>query len=603
MDYIIQEYKKGNLSNDNIITETKSSDIISVKFKLRKGNKILFRNFNNLSKEELSQLNIIKKLSNRESYFYFLEYIINFDMIKTEQISKKDENKKTKTKKVPKLLIDFSGDQINITKSINEGNNPITEPTEDEYGEMIKKININIDEYFKIGERLTIRDLRAKIIKYLEDLTFGSKDNDYIPDFESELFFHYQLENVLETFEELKDDYFSQKIELIQNLKKIIYKVKDKKVKDKIILMYFYFVMDMEYKLDKSVIRNLNDYEEENFSYNNIIKLDTINNKLIINNEKIIDNFDYYKIKQEDIQQIILNKIKLPLNDTYYSFKGDLIMRDLTYKDGYIIYEKFIGSPLYEDIFFSLYEIKNNLLNPNILLEYLKKNTYYFEIQNSTSNAYSDKKCFNIFVDYSVEERIYNDYNFDYEFMNFIKKAFMTVNTQHEFGHSHQRLLVFLGFKINNSNNFDSPLVNIKLKKDKNIQITEGGDLFEYLLYGRVIKEMNLKEIIYINNINNFQKSLNKFHYDFVNLKNKNVEEVFKTEGKNNNEISKIYNLYNNLTKEEKEKLENDYIKSAKRRNDEKKKFIDFENFLFRQKKVAKPHTKGRRRQMEIEDE
>ena len=51
------------------------------------------------------------------------------------------------------------------------------------------------------------------------------------------------------------------------------------------------------------------------------------------------------------------------------------------------------------------------------------------------------------------------------------------------------------------------------------------------------------------------------------------------------------------------EKLENDYIKSAKRRNDEKKKFIDFENFLFRQKKVYKPHTKGRRRQMEIEDE
>lgn len=80
-------------------------------------------------------------------------------------------------------------------------------------------------------------------------------------------------------------------------------------------------------------------------------------------------------------------------------------------------------------------------------------------------------------------------------------------------------------------------------------------------------------------------------------------DEVFKTEGKNNNEISKIYNLYNNLTKEEKEKLENDYIKSAKRRNDEKKKFIDFENFLFRQKKVYKPHTKGRTRQMEIEDE
>ena len=63
-----------------------------------KSDKFLFKNFNVLSKNELSIFGINKKLNNREAYFYFLECLINIEIIgeviKASLIVKRLQHKK-----------------------------------------------------------------------------------------------------------------------------------------------------------------------------------------------------------------------------------------------------------------------------------------------------------------------------------------------------------------------------------------------------------------------------------------------------------------------------------------------------------------------------
>ena len=169
----------------------------------------------------------------------------------------------------------------------------------------------------------------------------------------------------------------------------------------------------------------------------------------------------------------------------------------------------------------------------------------------------------------------------------------MTLNIHHEFGHGHQAVLFFINPE---ENEFDSPLVELKLDSKKTKITDEGGRLFEYLLYGRVIKELDLKEIIYINNSNNYKKSLKQYRDDFINLKNKKLKEVFDRESKNNEEISEIYELYKKLPKDKRKKLKNISFKSGRstEENDDEK-YYDLENLLFSTDKLRKSHDKHKR--------
>jgi hypothetical protein len=67
-----------------------------------KSDKLLFKNFNVLSKTELSMFDINKKLNNREAYFYFLECLINVEIIGDSNKSESDSGKITVQKKIQK---------------------------------------------------------------------------------------------------------------------------------------------------------------------------------------------------------------------------------------------------------------------------------------------------------------------------------------------------------------------------------------------------------------------------------------------------------------------------------------------------------------------
>ena len=577
---------------------TKPELILNKLFSNKKNDKLLFKNFNVLSKNDLSQFGINKKLNNRDTYFYFLEYMIYVEYIEedTHEKKAKDKTKKNKNKntKSPKLIIDFSKGKIDIIKNTNniEVNNKIINENEN-YAEMLSILNVDITKYFTFGETISIKALRKKMKQFYDNLTFKEDNYNNMPDFQSELYYHYQLENIFETFNECNDKDFVKKIDFIKDISDFIFNVKDNKITDRLILNYFYFIMDVEYKIDLALILNANKYEEK-YDFKNC-KVDKEKKVLSITEDKKIYNFDCYKIEENDIKMIKGNKkpLSLILKESHYSLKGNLLFRELTSKDGNEIYENFINSNLLKDIFQLLYEIDINSLNKNSLIELFQNNTFYFPINNGSYCAYTNKKCFKIIIDYSVDLNNIIKHDIDNKIILFIKKSFMTINIHHEFGHGINVVLFYINSE---KNEFESPLVKLKLNSNKEEIIDEGGKLYEYLLYGRIIKKLDLKEIIYINNVNNYKKNLKKYRDDFNDLQNKKLDEVFKTESKDNEQITEIYKLYQELPEDIMDLLEKGQFKPAKL-NEEDNDDIKYtlENMVFSCDKLRKSHDKHKK--------
>ena len=260
----INEFEK--LDNTN-------PDVILALLNIKKNNNLLLKSFNILSKEDLFRFGINKKLSNRETYFYFLRYIISIE-IKNEENNEKnpeknDENEKNNEsfEKVNNLSIDLSEGKIKVKDNSKEENDDIDyEKDIDTFKKIIKRKNINIEDVFHMNEEITIKRLKNKINKYNKDISYKDEFKNNYASFNTELFFHIQTKNVLNSYDDLNDDNFSKKIYLTKNLYRLIEKVEQNKIKDRFILMYFYFVIDMEYELDLGLIILLDNYDEVNVS-------------------------------------------------------------------------------------------------------------------------------------------------------------------------------------------------------------------------------------------------------------------------------------------------------------------------------------------------
>ena len=378
---------------------------------------------------------------------------------------------------------------------------------------------------------------------------------------------------------------------MITYLQDFINKVKNKKIKDRIVLFYFYLLIDIEYELDLCVWLLIHNYEEKYLSYKGA-SINKKENKLYINDSNIIiENFDNYKLNQADIKKIKSGKIQLPLNAEFFSLKGYIVQREFTSKEGNIIIEEFIRGKLVEDILEILYGKNINVLTSELAIELIQKNTFYFPINNPGYAAYTDKNSFKIYIDYSINEvSSFKEIILSDNFKHLIRKAFMIVHIQHEYGHIHKPLLVYL---FSEKNLFDSPCVKLKISDDTKIKTSEGGKIIEYLLYERIIEELNMKEIIYICNLSNFSKNLEVFRRDFLNLKNENLLSVFEREAKGNPEINEIFEEYKRLPEEVKNKLEKQIFKSAKRTGEEIPN--DLENIYFESSKRNKSHDKHKK--------
>ena len=211
---IKNDYKKEN--------DIKTPNFTSVS-KDNKNNQFLSNKSEIISNEKLSsKFKINKELSGRESYFYFLNYIISVVLIaKKEKNVDKIELKTNDIKKEPKLFIDFSEGKINVknTNKFKLVNNKIANSNfdskerdkfEKSYEKEIYKNN-NIQELFVMKEEITIEELLGKICKFYNDFLCLYKYNNNIPDFQSDLFYYFQLKNIFKTFFELTKENFEKK--------------------------------------------------------------------------------------------------------------------------------------------------------------------------------------------------------------------------------------------------------------------------------------------------------------------------------------------------------------------------------------------------------
>ena len=598
----------GKLDNTN-------KDVLFSILQTNKNNKeLLFTSFDILEKKQLQELEITKELSNKQSYFYFLKYMnhvkIIDDILVDDKVKEKvgDEVKITeiqneeKIKEEPQYLIDFLFGKISFEKNRHKKkeieNTPCSIENNEErnksFEKCIQKKNINIQKTFVLGEKIKISELRKKLSDYQDILIYLDTIRNNFPDLQTELFYHYQLKNVISSFLELENDEdFIDKKNLIQKLCIIINKVEENKIKDSLILTYFYFIIDMEYKLDPFIIKALNNYNEVTYKYSNA-NYDPMTNKLIINeNNKeakiIINNFDLYEFTQEGIDLFLKGEISEPFPENLFSLRGYLLLRDSSKKDSNIFYEKFLPSKLVKDIIFYLYEIKNDIFGSPEVVKTFKENTFCFPITNDSYLSYTDKENFKIFIDSKVDiEGKFNEIKQKKIIIKFIRKSVLTINMEHEFGHGHRAFL----FYLDTSNDFyDSPLIKFTLDNNDIVEIDEGGEILEYLLYDREISEMNFKEIIYINNFKNFSKDLKQYRNDFQNLQKKTLDEVFIQENEGDNDIKDIYKIYKSMSKSEQKTLEAITFKSGKRK---KKSLFNLENIKFSLPK-KKPHNKNKR--------
>ena len=223
------------------------------------------------------------------------------------------------------------------------------------------------------------------------------------------------------------------------------------------------------------------------------------------------------------------------------------------------------------------------------MTELFNSNTFYFPIKNADYAAYCDKKCFKIYIDNGIEKnKVLN--KLDEILVYLIKKGFFTLNNQHELGHGHYPIFSYLYPK---SFKFDSPLAEIKLSSNNKIRTKEGGKLFEYLLYGKVIYEMKLKEIIYIANTKNYSKSLEQYRKDFINLENEKLLCVFEAASKEDKEILEAFEAYKKLPHDIKVLLETEKFRSGKINSD---MVVDLENYKFSLGKERKCRIEVRRK-------
>ena len=401
--------KLENLDNTN-------EAILIAKLRLKKTNELLFKSFDVLKREELEEFIHVKKLNSRESYFYFLNYIIKVNILEENESKTIDENSESnnnKEKKEPVLIIDFSKAQIKFEKIFNiNSNNKIKSSIFNEVKNKnyeinfeinIKIKNINIKDYFNLGENISIKKLREKIKKFYDIISDMDEHKNNMLDFQSELYFNYQLKNIFEDFYELNDMEFKDKINMIKELQRIIKRVEKNKINDITVLFYFYFIFQVENELNNSFIMKLKNYDEKDI----IDSKDTVyskeENKLIITkNDKsqiIIENADYYDLNEDDINDIKEGNMTAPLPESCWSIKGLILLRECSRKIGNLIYEKFLTSNVLKEIIYNLYGIKDDIFSKKSVIQTFQENTFYFPIKYGKYAAFTDKNCFKIFID------------------------------------------------------------------------------------------------------------------------------------------------------------------------------------------------------------
>ena len=105
--------------------------------------------------------------------------------------------------------------------------------------------------------------------------------------------------------------------------------------------------------------------------------------------------------------------------------------------------------------------------------------------------------------------------------------------------------------------------------------------MVEYLLYGKIINELNAKQAIYILDSQNYQKNLEQFRKNFKNLESKKLQKVFEEALENLNIEECVKNSWNEYEKKRKNFRNNLNFYQFKAKITKSNK-IDYEKLVFK---------------------
>lgn len=155
---------------------------------------------------------------------------------------------------------------------------------------------------------------------------------------------------------------------------------------------------------------------------------------------------------------------------------------------------------------------------------YISKRIKFYPFENINISGITDKLgCYTYLTTINfIGARLVNSQTY--------KVGLTVVNVFHEINHTNQNLIFYKGN--------DTKLLNTPEREGLG---KEGWNSLEYLLFGKIIQDIDLFQSLYILNENNYKQSLEKFKENFENI-HKIVKE---TDGK-----SKLINIEDGIFKE-----------------------------------------------------
>ena len=389
---------------------------------------------------------------------------------------------------------------------------------------------------------------------------------------------------MLETYKELKYKKFIKKIALTVKMTSLTKKIKNNEINKFLTKHIYYYIMNTQYYFNFEFLKLLIKESDEN----NSIILE--NNDFIVKNNNlykitdetkiVLENVDNYLINEIIKENILSKSIKDELIKDYYSIKGILNNSSFKKEDGDKFWEEFLSSNILNDLVKNLFN-EENIFNKKPVIDLFKEHSYYFPNYNTVFISLTHKELFNMF--FPPSDVIFPEIGLkDCYIIKMINKAVNKIKIQHEWGHVSSSYL-FMNYEIKY---FTTPERNVKFKeksesKDNVKTISEGGKAVEYLLYKRVINDLNAKEAIFILNSQNYELSLANFTKKFIQLKNYKLADIFKEAMKNPNIdeiIKKAFIEYNQKGKGFKSNIEN-YSFKVKGIG---KNSVDYEKIMFK---------------------
>ena len=588
--------------------------------------KLREKSYDILDKEKLKEFGMIKKYNYKEIYFKIINYIeeINlnesdndesgfekedFEEEEKEDIEDNEESENNNSESsfneskikeenfINKTKITHKDDIIydNEIEDILQKNVEDDNLSDSQFKEIIiKKENFDIETFLIKVESVNIKEIKKIFNNIYNGLyDFFNYRNNY-PDFESEYFFFHNIRYMLETFKKLKYKKFIRKIHITKFIRIFTKKMMNNEITDELIKIFYYYIINTQYHFDFKLLELLITYNEKEIClFNNnkdyYVKNNTLFNK---NNELVLENLDYYSINK----LLLFEILKIPNKDisifktNCYSIKGVLMNIPFAKEPINNYWKEFLSSSVLDDVVKKLFKNNENIFKEQIVINLFQKMSFYFPNFNDDFFALSHKDL--LFIYFSPRNIIVleKDLQNSTSLIKMINKSLNKVDIQHEWGHISLSFLYF----SSKTNYFDTAERKIQLlKKDKDeskltkkeIYVTEGGKAVEYLLYGRVINEINSKEAIFILNSDNYKLSLEEFFMRFMNLKNEKLLDVFKTALKNENIdkcVKDAYAEYINKDKYFKLNLEDFIFKAKKREIIHSFIDLDYENITFK---------------------